>query len=80
MKSYKLDAEKLESLLREASEMHNEYEARTGKDDNWPNWYAQYITMRLNQPGELFDPGGTSNIVTNDGEVIPSQGPFHAFP
>jgi hypothetical protein len=34
----------LASALRRAEAAHGEHEKRTGKrDENWPDWYAQYI-------------------------------------
>jgi catechol 2,3-dioxygenase-like lactoylglutathione lyase family enzyme len=34
----------LASALRRAAAAHGEHEKRTGKhDDNWPDWYAEYI-------------------------------------
>ena len=34
----------LASALRRAATAHGEHEKRTGKhDDNWPDWYAEYI-------------------------------------
>ncbi|WP_187146411.1 hypothetical protein [Thermococcus sibiricus] len=43
-----LTKEKLAELLREAEKAHAEYEKRLGKrDENWPEWYAEYIIKRL---------------------------------
>ena len=34
----------LESALRRAAVAHGEHEKRTGQhDENWPNWYAEYL-------------------------------------
>jgi hypothetical protein len=38
-------ASDLASAMRRASAAHGEHEARTGgqRDENWPDWYAQYM-------------------------------------
>ena len=38
-------ASDLASALRRASAAHGEHEKRTGgqRDENWPDWYAEYI-------------------------------------
>jgi hypothetical protein len=34
----------LAEALRRAAAAHGEHEARTGQaDENWPDWYAQYM-------------------------------------
>jgi hypothetical protein len=34
----------LAAALRRAAAAHGEHEKRTGQhDDNWPDWYAEYI-------------------------------------
>lgn len=48
----------IEALLREASEAHHAYEAKTGKpDDNWVNWYAQHMADAIARDGNagVFD-------------------------
>ncbi|MBF5043778.1 glyoxalase [Aggregicoccus sp. 17bor-14] len=38
-------ARDLASALRRAAAAHGEHEKRTGqRDENWPDWYAQYLT------------------------------------
>jgi catechol 2,3-dioxygenase-like lactoylglutathione lyase family enzyme len=44
-------ASDLASALRRAAAAHGEHEARTGEaDENWPDWYAQYMVAE--QAGE----------------------------
>ncbi|NMO22497.1 glyoxalase [Pyxidicoccus fallax] len=44
-------ARDLASALRRAAAAHGEHEKRTGKaDENWPDWYARYMTAE--QSGE----------------------------
>jgi hypothetical protein len=66
----------LERLLREAYENLGEYETRTGvRDANWERWYAEFIITRLaaqNVSDEPFDPGSTSNLSTESGEILPA--------
>jgi predicted enzyme related to lactoylglutathione lyase len=39
----------LASALRRAAAAHGEHETRTGKaDENWPDWYAEYIVREQN--------------------------------
>jgi len=47
-------ANDLASALRRAAAAHGEHEKRTGgqRDENWPDWYAQYI-VREQAGGEL---------------------------
>jgi hypothetical protein len=65
----------LERLLRDAHENHQKFETRTGaKDTNWERSYAQYIISRLaaeDASGEVFDPGSTSDLITESGEILP---------
>jgi hypothetical protein len=67
----------LERLLREADESHRQYQTRTGsKDGSWEHWFAQYIINRLAAKDlscELFDPGSTSNQITESGDIVPPQ-------
>ncbi|NJE25416.1 hypothetical protein E3E22_02005 [Thermococcus sp. MV5] len=40
--------ERLIQLLKEAEKAHAEYEGKLGKrDENWPEWYAEYIIEKL---------------------------------
>jgi len=40
----------LARLLQEAQDAHREYERTTGeRDENWPEWYAQYIVDQLSR-------------------------------
>ena len=42
--------QRLAELLREAERAHGEYEKKLGRrDDNWPDWYADYIAERLDR-------------------------------
>lgn len=44
----RVQIDKLAKLLREAEKRHGEYEEELGKkDEDWPDWYARYITERL---------------------------------
>jgi hypothetical protein len=44
-------AVELASALRRAAAAHGEHEKRTGgRDENWPDWYAEYIVRE--QAGE----------------------------
>lgn len=46
-----IDAEKLETYLRDAEAAHKEYETKTGvRDENWPKFYAEFIAKKLNEP------------------------------
>jgi catechol 2,3-dioxygenase-like lactoylglutathione lyase family enzyme len=39
----------LASALRRAAAAHGEHEARTGqRDENWPDWYAEYLVSEQN--------------------------------
>jgi len=43
-------ASDLASALRRASAAHGEHEKRIGsRDDNWPNWYAEYMVAEQTQ-------------------------------
>lgn len=65
----------LERLLREAYENHQKSEVENGaKDANWERWYTQYIINRLavdDSSAELFDPGSTSNLISESGAIVP---------
>jgi hypothetical protein len=71
----RLKVRDLERLLREAYESHHKSETRTDvKDANWERWYAQYVINRLaleDSSGEPFDPGSTSNLITESGDILP---------
>lgn len=44
-----LSKDRLAKLLEEAKNAHTEYEKELGRrDDNWPQWYANYIITKLN--------------------------------
>jgi len=46
-------ASDLASALRRAAAAHGEHEKRTGqRDENWPEWYAQYMVRE--QAGETL--------------------------
>lgn len=45
-----ISEQQLASLLEEAQEAHHEYEQTIeGSDDQWANWYAQYIHKQLSK-------------------------------
>ncbi len=38
----------LKDLLQQAAEAHHRYENQVGKaDDNWAQWYAQYMLQQM---------------------------------
>ena len=40
--------ETLAQLLRDAEQAHGAYETSLGRrDENWPDWYADFIVQRL---------------------------------
>ncbi len=44
------ERDELARLLAEAAEAHHEYEQTLGqRDEDWPQWYAQYIIERLTE-------------------------------
>ena len=46
-----LTKEMLARLLSEAERAHGEYERDLGRrDEDWPNWYADYILRQLEGP------------------------------
>jgi len=52
-KEIEITKELLAKLLKEAEKAHGEYESGElgGKrDENWPEWYAEYILKHLNRP------------------------------
>lgn len=49
----RLSKEKLEELLLEAKEAHEEYEQELGhKDEDWQAWYAEFIIDKLEEEEE----------------------------
>ena len=52
-----IDVGKLAQLLRETEEHHGQYEKTHGKH-NWWEWYAPYLSARLN--GKTPDEGATA--------------------
>lgn len=50
------DASTLAMWLHEAKAAHVEYEKMTGKaDENWPEWYAEFIFQSLPKTVQLTD-------------------------
>lgn len=48
----KITKEKLTELLKEAEKAHAEYEKKEldgGRDEGWPEWYADYVIKRLDE-------------------------------
>jgi len=41
----------LSKLLTAAQAAHHKYEEANGKDDNWADWYADFILWRLVEDG-----------------------------
>ena len=47
-----ISREELVKLLKEAEKAHGEYEKSLGRrDDNWPEWYANWIIEKLGEEG-----------------------------
>lgn len=44
-----INQQQLASLLEKAKDAHHEYQKSiSGKDDNWAEWYTEYIHNQLN--------------------------------
>lgn len=44
------ERDELARLLADAADAHHEYEQTLGRrDEDWPQWYAQYIIERLTE-------------------------------
>lgn len=60
-----LDRDMLAKLIKEASDAHHEYEATLeAKDEQWPQWYADYILERFDE--EL-------SVADENAEAIPDE-------
>lgn len=46
--------EQIVALLKGAEAAHSEYEKELGhEDDNWAEWYAEYIVEKLKETGMI---------------------------
>ena len=53
-------AEELAAALRRAAAAHGRHEAEIGHaDENWPDWYAQYMVDEQTAAPEADAPGAT---------------------
>jgi hypothetical protein len=54
-------AAELAAALRRAAAAHGRHEAEIGHaDENWPDWYAQYMVDEKADPREDNAPGATA--------------------
>lgn len=67
--------EELAKLLREAKMAHAEYEKMLGsKDDDWPEWYADFILKKLQKSARSTNPLPTlETIVENAAPPAPPE-------
>ncbi|MBZ0293951.1 MAG: hypothetical protein K8L99_15405, partial [Anaerolineae bacterium] len=64
MNSNNLSKEELSSLLKQAQKAHAEYEKFLGaKDDDWSNWYADFILKKLTRKEETSEGSAPTALV-----------------
>ena len=69
---FKVSVNQLTRLLTDAQKAHHKVWGNK-EDRYWPAWYARYISRAVRfESGQLFDPGSTSNIIEESGEVHPA--------
>lgn len=78
---FEVSVDQLTRLLGAARKAYHEV-CRNTEVKDWAAWYARYISHAVRfESDELFDPGSTSNIIEESGEVhpafeLPEHGPF----